>query len=79
MGSVPNCQKEIPTRHAIRWFKCKLKPPENRSRKDNSKIDKDPPLKLGDRVLIMNYNSHAWIQNSSEIGRSGNSTLTDRW
>ena len=31
---------------------------KNRSRKDNSKIDKDPPLKLGDRVLIMNYNSH---------------------
>ena len=27
-------------------------------KKDNSKIDKDPPLKLGDRVLIMNYNSH---------------------
>ena len=22
------------------------------------KIDKDPPLKIGDRVLIMNYNSH---------------------
>ena len=31
---------------------------KNRWRKDNSKIDKDPPLKLGDRVLIMNYNSH---------------------
>ena len=31
MGSVPNCQKEIPTRHAIRWFKCKLKPPKNDS------------------------------------------------
>ena len=31
MGSVPNCQKEIPTRHAIRWFKCKLKPPKNRA------------------------------------------------
>ena len=29
MGSVPNCRKEIPTRHAIRWFKCKLKPPKN--------------------------------------------------
>ena len=29
MGSVPNCQKEIPVRHAIRWFKCKLKPPKN--------------------------------------------------
>ena len=28
MGSVPNCQKEIPARHAIRWFKCKLKPPK---------------------------------------------------
>ena len=31
---------------------------KNRSKKDNSKIDKDPPLKLGDRFLIMNYNSH---------------------
>ena len=29
MGSVPNCWKEIPVRHAIRWFKCKLKPPKN--------------------------------------------------
>ena len=41
---------------------------KNRSKKDNSKIDKDPPLKLGDRVLIMNYNSHGWIQNSLETG-----------
>ena len=30
----------------------------NRSKNDNPKIDNDPPLKLGDRVLIMNYNSH---------------------
>ena len=30
----------------------------NRSKKDNPKIDEDPPLKIGDRVLIMNYNSH---------------------
>ena len=29
----------------------------NRSKNDNPKIDKDPPLKLGDRVLVMNYNS----------------------
>ena len=29
MGSVSNCQKEIPACHAIRWFKCKLKPPKN--------------------------------------------------
>ena len=28
MGSVPNCRKEIPMRDAIRWFKCKLKPPK---------------------------------------------------
>ena len=28
MGSVPNCWKEIPVCHAIRWFKCKLKPPK---------------------------------------------------
>ena len=31
---------------------------KNRSKKDNPKIDKDPLLKLGDGVLIMNYNSH---------------------
>ena len=30
---------------------------KNRSKNDNPKIDKDPPLKIGDR-LIMNYNSH---------------------
>ena len=29
MGSVQNCQKEIPASHAIRWFKCKLKPRKN--------------------------------------------------
>ena len=28
MGSVPNCQKEILTHYAIRWFKCKLKLPK---------------------------------------------------
>ena len=31
MGSVSNCRKEIPTRHAIRWFKCELKPPKKPS------------------------------------------------
>ena len=31
----------------------------NRSKNDNPKIDKDAPLKIGDRVLIMNYNSHS--------------------
>ena len=33
MGSVPNCRKDIPVHHAIRWFKCKLKPPKNCSLK----------------------------------------------
>ena len=28
MRSVPNCQKEIANHDAIRWFKCKLKPPK---------------------------------------------------
>ena len=28
MGSVPNCRKEIANRYGIRWFKCKLKPPQ---------------------------------------------------
>ena len=32
---------------------------KNRSKNDNTKINKDPPLKIGDRVLIMNYNSHS--------------------
>ena len=45
-------------RYGIRWFKCKLKPPKNRSKNENPKIDRDPPLKIGDRVLIMKYNSH---------------------
>ena len=31
---------------------------KNRSKNDNPKIDRDPPLKIGDKVLIMNYNSH---------------------
>ena len=35
-----------------------LKSEKTDPKRDNSKIDKDPPLKLGDRVLIMNYNSH---------------------
>ena len=34
----------------------------NRSKNDNPKIDKDTPLKLGDSVLIMNYNSHGFNQ-----------------
>ena len=34
MGSVPNCQKEIPNRYGIRWFKCKLKPPKNEKNLD---------------------------------------------
>ena len=33
MESVPNCRKEIVNRYAIRWFKCKLKPPKNESHK----------------------------------------------
>ena len=47
---------------------------KNRSRKDNPRIDKDPPLKLGDKVTT----HMVWIQNSSQTGRSGNSTQTDR-
>ena len=31
MGSVPNSRLEISTRYGIRWFKCKLKPPNNES------------------------------------------------
>ena len=35
-----------------------LKSEKNRAENDNTKITKDPTLKVGDRVLIMNYNSH---------------------
>ena len=42
MGSVPNCQKEIPTCYAIRWFKCKLKPPKNQEHKE--KPNKKKPV-----------------------------------
>ena len=39
MGRVPNCRKEIPMCHAIRWFKCKLKPPNKKPfRKSNNSI-----------------------------------------
>ena len=31
---------------------------EKTAKNDNTKITKDPTLKVGDRVLIMNYNSH---------------------
>ena len=41
MGSVPNCQKEIPVHHAIRWFKCKLKPPKNENKNERCKERKD--------------------------------------
>ena len=51
---------------------------KNRSKNNNPKIDRDPPLKIGDRVLIMNYNSHGLDPNSSVIGISGSSILTDR-
>ena len=30
MGSVPNCRKEIASHDPIRWFKCKLKPPNKK-------------------------------------------------
>ena len=32
---------------------------KNRSKYDNPKIDKDLPLRLGDRVIIINYNSYS--------------------
>ena len=31
---------------------------KKQSKNDDTKITKDPTLKVGDRVLIMNYNSH---------------------
>ena len=31
---------------------------EKTAKNDNPKIMEDPPLNVGDKVLIMNYNSH---------------------
>ena len=45
MGSVPNCLKEIPACHAIRWFKCKLKPPKNGASKNITKLQKSKLFK----------------------------------
>ena len=36
-GSVPNCRYEILNRHAIRWFKCKLKPPNKNTAGNTAK------------------------------------------
>ena len=41
MESVPNCQKEIPACHAIRWFKCKLKPTNERAPTHDYKLNQD--------------------------------------
>ena len=35
-GSVPNGQSKFANRYAIRWFKCKLKPPKNNRSTDDS-------------------------------------------
>ena len=39
------------------WSRCQ-QIRKNRAKNDNTKITKDSTLKVGDRVLIMNYNSH---------------------
>ena len=38
MGSVLNCRKEISMHDAIRWFKCKLKPPEKGIFRENNLV-----------------------------------------
>ena len=79
MESVPNCQKEIPVRHAIRWFKCKLKPPKNawitlhmqdrtaRQWADNM-MDKETP---GDEIalflLCKQYHRHCIVLMSAKV------------
>ena len=48
MGSDPNCCIEILTRHAIRWFKCKLEPPKRVKRRVFLKDDeyKNIPINM---------------------------------
>ena len=46
MGSVPNCQKEIPVCHAIRWLKCKLKPPKKVEEIPTKKAHTQPEIPL---------------------------------
>ena len=61
MGSVPNCQKEIAARHAIRWFKCKLKPPKNDVSIDKSASAEDPvlsPIHNNADVVVFWMNVH---------------------
>ena len=55
MGSMPNCQKEIPAHHAIRWFKCKLKPPKNYWQGGSRRQPWKETLK-DKRILIENRN-----------------------
>ena len=43
-GSVPNGQSQFANRYAIRWFKCKLKPPKKRV--------KDGPIRKADSTEI---------------------------
>ena len=55
-----------------------LKSEKDRVKNDNSKVMEDPPLKIRDRVMIMNYNSHGLDLKFLVVGRFGNSTRTDR-
>ena len=46
---------------------------EKRPKNDNLQITEDPPLNLGERVLIMNYHAHGLDQSFLVTGRFGNS------
>ena len=73
MGSVPNCRKEIPARHAIRWFKCKLKPPKKLSivvRNVEQEIRREDSVKVPAIDLLMRIQSaldenSLFLENSS--------------
>ena len=58
MGSVPNCRKEIPNCHAIRWFKCKLKLPK----KSNTQTMEEVHKKINSHNEVHTYWCQFWYQ-----------------
>ena len=78
MGSVPNCRQQIPMHDAIRWFKCKLKPPKKHA---SLMFPLDPPMSEGWKPSLPMRTSYAvvdlvgtkdvrplWAKNSQIIG-----------
>ena len=55
-GSVPNWRLQICNRYAIRWFKCKLKPPKNSKRKCSDEMDQDD-VNIGKKSKVISNRS----------------------